>query len=333
VLGAALVAAASAGAVALASGRTPAALTAPVETTEAPSEPIDFGDDREVDVTFVRVTPQPLLVSRDGTVTESTCVPGVPAVSGTPLLRVDEAVVYGLHTDIPLFRSLQLGDNGRDVSALQAELLRLGRSVSVDGQFGPGTRNAVRELEKAVGIAAPDGVLDRAEVIWLPTPTAMPASCDLLAGQRASTGGPYAALAASLVAARLGALPPGALPGPRTVTIFGHPLAVDPAQAIVDPAYLAALAASPEYLQGLEAKDADRPKARLTLSSPVRAHKVPPGAVFGIVGAKACVQSGGRAVPVTLVGSGLGASLVTTETDLGPVAVGRGITTSTCGAP
>ncbi|MBT6176540.1 MAG: peptidoglycan-binding protein [Deltaproteobacteria bacterium] len=64
-----------------------------------------------------------------------------------------QAVIKGLMT-------IGMGDQGANVSALQEALLKAGISVTVDGDFGPGTLRAVKEFQGKEGLT-PDGV-----VVW-----------------------------------------------------------------------------------------------------------------------------------------------------------------------
>lgn len=327
----AALATASLAAVAAAGGRSPEALRPPTNVTVAPAEHVRFTDEREVGVTLVRAQPRSPILGRGGLVTHSSCMPGHPLASGHPVLRLDESVIYALHQSIPPYRRLEVGARGRDVAALQRELVRLGHGLVPDGRFENATRLALRSVEKAAGAARPDGILDPAEVVWLPSAQVTPATCDLAVGQRATAGAAVATLTTVLTAARLSALPPGAVSGARTAVLFGQSIPVRPGTPVVDAAFLARVARTPEYAQSLDAKDADRPRATMTLTTPVEAYKVPPGAVFALNGASGCVESGARAVPVRVVGSGLGASLVTSATPLTSVDVGDGITSRTCG--
>lgn len=328
----AVVAAAAAGSVGLVAGRTSSALASPRVVQEAPAVRVDFTDDRTVDVTFGRVQPQPLTLGRGGMVTQTSCALDAELVSGREILRVDESVVLGLHQGIPIYRTLGPGDRGRDVSALQTELRRLGHDVAVDGEFGTGTRDALKKVERAAGVATPDGTLSLEDVVWLPSPVVVPASCEHAVGQRLEAGSPLATLPPTLRSIRPAALPATAVPGPRTVTLFGETLPWAQDGPITDEAFLAAVAAAPEYGATLEAKGDDRPTATLSLSQPVTAYKIPPGAIFALTGSLGCVEMGSQAVPVAIVGSGLGASLVTSATPLSSVDVGAAITSTSCAA-
>lgn len=53
---------------------------------------------------------------------------------------------------------LKKGSKGSDVRALQEDLKQLGYNIAVDGDFGPGTDDAVRHLQKAFGYTV-DGVV------------------------------------------------------------------------------------------------------------------------------------------------------------------------------
>ncbi|MCF6120547.1 N-acetylmuramidase domain-containing protein [Mesorhizobium muleiense] len=53
---------------------------------------------------------------------------------------------------------LRMGSNGARVRALQTLLVRAGYTVNVDGDYGPSTRDAVRDFQKAQKLA-PDGVV------------------------------------------------------------------------------------------------------------------------------------------------------------------------------
>lgn len=54
--------------------------------------------------------------------------------------------------------ALQQGDDGQDVKEVQAKLQTLGYSISVDGDFGPATANAVKKFQSEHGLTA-DGII------------------------------------------------------------------------------------------------------------------------------------------------------------------------------
>lgn len=314
------------------SGRSPSALARPAVSTSSPAEQVEFADDHEVTVTFHRSEPHPVTLGRGGMVTQTWCVPGKPVTTGSPLVRLDDAVVYAVHQSVPLYRSLGPGLRGRDVESLQQELRRLGKKVEVTGRFGPATRRAVREMEKAAGVARPDGTLDLAEVVWLPRSAVTPAGCPLMIGQQASASTPVLTLSPTLSSVEIDAPPSNLLPGARTVSLFGVSTPLRSGNLLTDATFLAEVGRAPQFAQALKAEGDERPKATVALARPVTAYKVPPGALFGLSGTSGCVEVGDDPVPVTIVGSGLGASLVTAARQLEQVDLGASITATRCAA-
>src|SRR4051812_11864492 len=59
-------------------------------------------------------------------------------------------------------KTLKQGDSGRDVKLLQKYLSKTGIDVDVDGQFGRGTKLAVRKFEKGAQLKV-DGKVDPSE--------------------------------------------------------------------------------------------------------------------------------------------------------------------------
>ena len=80
--------------------------------------------------------------------------------------------------------------------------------------------------------------------------------------------------------------------------------------------------------------------ATLTLSKPLRALRVPAGAVFGISGSDGCIvpESGktkGKPMSVSIVGSELGVSLITSDSAdisaISTIRIGSGLDALRCG--
>lgn len=313
---------------------TPAGLAAaePLRTAAVRHRP--FADERSVEVTF-RVQDDRTLVSRTGgTLTWSACAPGVPVASGRVLLRVDERPVVALHTDVPLYRDLRAGDAGEDVAALQRELAALGHRVAVDGRYRATTARAVRALLADAGVPRPDGTLALAGLVWLPERTLTPSTCTPPLGGALSDGQPVATVAGALAAVTY-PVPADLRAGPRDLALFGVTAAAPASGEVTDAAFLAQVAATAEYAVARATTDGQRPRATLTLTEPLDVVAVPPTALFGIDGTAACVQQDGAAVPVVLVGSGLGSSLVQPvdpATVLARVALGDAVTSTCTGA-
>jgi hypothetical protein len=94
---------------------------------------------------------------------------------------------------------------------------------------------------------------------------------------------------------------------------------------------LAKIAATEDFRAQMAAKSPDLPSATIALSKPLTTLKVPPAAIFALTENLGCLQSGHQTYPVTVVGSGLGASLVTTAASTPmTVSLGSAITATKC---
>ena len=72
-----------------------------------------------------------------------------------PCKNVLAGGVPGLGGDKPSFdRILRRGDNGDDVKKLQELLNDLGYELTVDGDYGRGTKSAVRDFQEKNGLSA-----------------------------------------------------------------------------------------------------------------------------------------------------------------------------------
>lgn len=85
--------------------------------------------------------------------------PGDVVDSGGEIVRVDERPVHLGRGDTPMYRELRLvGERltGDDVAAVQRFLLDAGfddgGAMTVDGEFGPATRDALRDWQDSVGL-------------------------------------------------------------------------------------------------------------------------------------------------------------------------------------
>jgi peptidoglycan hydrolase-like protein with peptidoglycan-binding domain len=333
VLAVVLVAAGAAGAMLLSGEPIPADLRAAREVTSAPVGAQRFADERTVQAGLMVSEPMPIgLRARAGTVTASHCVPGQPISSGSPALRIDDVPIIALHTTLPLYRDLGPGDRGRDVASVQAELSRLGYRVGTDGEFGLETAVAVKKLQRDAGYPRPDGQLFLDRVVWLPASTITPTRCDAAPGTVVNAGSTFAGVDGQLGAVQITSLPGDLVPGPRSLTIFGVTGALTRSGSASAPDFLAKVAATPEFRAWLTAKSTEPIPVTIALTKPMLTAKVPPGAIFALAGSRGCVQSRNLTIPVVVVGSGLGASLVTVEGEP-PTAVniGPAITSTGCG--
>ncbi|WP_239153339.1 peptidoglycan-binding domain-containing protein [Virgisporangium aliadipatigenens] len=310
----------------------PAELRASADATAAPVGHEEFADERTVKVAFRRAAAPPLTVAVTGRVTETGCAVGKAIESGKVVARVDGKPVLALATSVPLYRDLRLADVGTDVRALQQELRRLGYRPERSGTYGASTVQAVKALQKAAGVKDPDGALVASQVLWLPAPSVLPDTCELVLG--AYLAGPaqvFAKVAATLTAIVVEAMPPGAVAGERTIRMAGvtGPLGAD--GTATDPELLAKVSASAEYRAALTTEKPLDVTAVVSLKERLKTVKVPPGALFAVDGDKGCVQSGAATYPVRIVSSRLGAALVVPVGEpFDSVNLGASITAASC---
>ena len=312
IAGVALVAAGvAAGAMLLGAGVPPSAAE-PGGARVAPVSVETYDGLRRTTATPRLAEPTTLTLGASGRVRASSCASGQTMTSGTSPLLLDDRPVLALATATPLWRDLAVGARGPDVAEVQAELARLGHAVTVDGVYGSGTRAAVRALQAGVGVNRPSGGLVMADVIWLPAPEVTVSTCRVAVGDQ-FTGGAVATVGGGLQAVEIGGRDPldGLLARYEEATA-----PVNPDRTVTDPAFLAALVASPS-LDWAREEGAGTFELELVLAEPVEVAVVPPAAVFGLAGPDGCIAADdGTVLPVRVVASAVGQSLVQVD---GPV--------------
>ena len=129
-------------------------LTAQVSRTAVSSAIVGRGTVEPVAPTTVSVPVAPegigrLILSDAPLAVGGKVKPGrvVAVVSGRPIIA--------LAGKIPAYRDLRPGDQGPDVAQLQEALSALGFTVDIDGDFGSGTKDALRKLYKRAGYQTP----------------------------------------------------------------------------------------------------------------------------------------------------------------------------------
>ncbi|PYY45968.1 hypothetical protein DEJ03_08665 [Curtobacterium sp. MCLR17_043] len=315
-LGAMVVAAATAAAIVVAvPAEVPAALrTAAPASTVRVTERTD-ADARQVQLALDTGAPRAVVTSRSGTVTTSTCSTGAPVRSGDVLARVDGRPVIALASDEPLWRDLELGDRGADVTGLQRELTRLGAGLSIDGILGRGTLRAAQQFLVDRGVDRddlPDDIVPRDPFAWVPAAENAVLACVAVVGAVVGADGVLVELPAELRGARIEALPVDPAPGERVLRIGNVDVPTDAAGVVSSPTALAAITALPEYAATVASADgAPTVAATWTLSRPRTVQVVPPTALWDLEGDRACVQpTTGRSLRVEVLGSELGQSFV-----------------------
>ena len=311
VLGLALVAAGVTGGLVFGPGPAPSSLLAPILVASAPVSLEPFDDSTDVDLQVDQGQPRQVVAAISGTVTALWCLPGRPVASGGPVLAVDGQPVVALATAVPLWRDLSVGIKGDDVAAVQKELGRLGHQVPHTGVYDRATRLAMAKVLSSAGATLPaDGQLPRSRVVWLPASNVPVASCDVTLGAPISAGGSVVTVPAAITKISVKSLPSNAAPGPRNLVMAGVRVAADANGAVTDPKSLAKLTASPLYQAFVSSKGAVPLRGSWVLAAPLQVAAVPPSSLIGLDATVSCVQTDTATVPVTVVSSMAGRSLV-----------------------
>jgi len=118
---------------------------------------------------------QALMSARAGTITRI-APEGSTIRRGDPLYEVDERPMSLMFGELPAYRSLSSGLDGRDVRQLQRNLLALGfddgGDLEVNGEFDADTAEAVRDWQEDLGLDG-TGVVELGDVVFAPGPRRM----------------------------------------------------------------------------------------------------------------------------------------------------------------
>ena len=302
--------------------RAPAVLSAPGEVTSAPVSTQNYEGRQSVSVVPTVSTKRQLLLNTSGTVTADLSSGGLE--SGKGALAVNGRVIVALSTATPLYRDLAVNAKGDDVKSLNAELARLGYGAPADSStYTRATANAVKALQKAAGnTPADDGSLILADVLWMPQQHVVPAAWQGVAGTPVSAGSPIGEIPGGVTRLTIKAGQPS--DRDRTLELFGETTTLPAGQVSVDDAeYCKRITDNEMFQQYASQSQVDFSQgldATLSLSEPVEVLRVPAAGVFDVGRGgdqtKACVASVDRkAVPVSIVGSELGVSLVQVDGD------------------
>jgi hypothetical protein len=304
---------------------TPEVLAAGPTVTEVPVTTRAYDDRRNLALRVTAGAAREVTVRAGGLVTSSTCSPGGTLTSGGTTVTLDGVPLLDLHTAVPLWRGLSVGDRGPDVAALHDARRALGRAAPADDRVTATTLRSFHAATTAVGAPAPASTrdpVDPTRVVWLPEPTVTVGTCAAEIGADVVAGDALAGLPAEPASAALVAVPEDAAPGARALTIGGTPVSVGADGRITDPASLAVVAASEEYVQAAAVVEAGTDvtlNVPWALVEPVDVWVVPPGAVLGAGTDAACVRDADdRPVGVTVVASELGQTFVAPVTATAP---------------
>lgn len=305
----------------LAPQQAPASLEAGLAVTSAPVTLETFDDTRQLAFQLVMGSSEELPLMRSGTVTTTTCTIGGQLASGDVPLSIDSSPIVALHTDYPLWRDLHKADKGSDVASVQAELQRLGYTPTSSSVMDKATIAAIKAFMTDRGYPKPDGSLLRSDIIWLKAASVTTTACPLSPGDPVGAGDAFATTGGQLLALKPALAVTDLTPGDRVVTFGQARAAVEADGTVTDPAFLATIAASPEFALAMaQAVEGTPPQMTLTsaLASPLSVVAVPAGALYGVSGASACISTDGKGLPVTIVSSRLGSTYVVVEDGAAP---------------
>lgn len=270
--------------------------------TVVPVEVRPFADERQVTLSLDVAAPAPAVVRAGGTVTALTCIPGAMWTSGSQPLSVDGVSILALHTSTPIYRDVSVGMTGADAAAIQAELVRLGVVDAGDGKLRKGD---LRALWTLAGTTDWRWTMPLTRLMWLPKAEVRIAECQVFLGSAVT--GVVATFEPSIQRIRVAPVGEQLVPGPRQVVVGDVVVPLDDQLSNTDPEVLAALADLPEVQVNLESDGAVEVGGSLQLAEPPDAARVPPSAVVD----GSCVFSNGEAIPVEVISSSLGSSVVT----------------------
>jgi hypothetical protein len=230
----------------------------------------------------------------------------------------------------PPWRDLGVGDKGDDVEALQELLVSLGYETPVSGSYDRATGRAVAALWGAIGGDKDQTGLPQSQVVWLPQRAVTPSQCLAVVGHRLTAGEPFIRTG-GIVGALQVALPEDCQPGPRIATFEEQTTPLGEDGVIADADFVAAFAASPAFLTALETSDWGSLRLETDLAEPLPVAAVPPSALYGVEGVNACIMDAQGPLPVRIIASELGETMVTGETLPTRVAIDPGTGGQPCG--
>lgn len=296
--------------------KTPEALEQATEPSSIPLAKQQYFDEQEISL---RVTPGEVLSvrsSRAGKLTVASCDVRVPLVSGKTNFSVDGIPLINLSTTVPLWRDISVGNEGIDVDALRKALTDLGYEMSTSTQLTWSDVSAVNELLKASN-GIPHDEIHVSDFVWIPATESYVQSCTASLAEDIESGAELATYTAA-PSVSMGQIPKNIEPGDRVLDVDGALIKVtdgnligpeDQANILTSASYVAARA------QSTSPTDPITLQAKWRLSVPIDAVTVPPSAIRISSANLGCVSAKGSHVPLRVLSSKLGASIVLFESD------------------
>lgn len=273
-----------------------------------PVEVRNFSDPRAVVLVVSAGRPSSLHAPTSGRLTRISCDSTESIESGTTPADIDGKSILAIHTNIPLWRSLEQGDKGEDVLSLQEELGRLGFDVPKDGEVGSSTVRAVSGL---LGESYEwNSIVPLDRIAWLPTQSVAVAECSSSLGDFVNVNDSlvtFAPLGASLQVVQL---PKDSIQGLRRVKFEDQTYEIGEDGVIANADAVKLISAA----NNANAVKDGRLTASLELNEPISVGSIPPSALYAISGSRACVMSPNGPVVVNPIASELGETFIMVST-------------------
>ena len=258
--------------------------------------------------------PVPLRINTEGTVTANFCSAGKSFRSGEALLTINNRTVLLLHTSVPLWRTLETGDNGADVLALQEALVATGNLKKASSSFNPETLTAIKEFQKERKASLLSGNQFSPEnIIWIPATEIEVSSCLAFVSQSVSSDTPVADLAPSIAKAEFFTEEGNPIEGDRVLRVGEESFKlVSPGNRVVDSTELKRLAQLPQLISTPEPSTTSNTiYSTVELTEALEMYPVPPSAIFAEHrNGNACILTPDGPIQVEIVASELGSSYV-----------------------
>ena len=315
----------------MASRFTPQTLAPAESTHKAPVTTENYLDSHPVKVSFDLAADTPLSWSGSGIVTATAIQGNGEIISGSSPFSVNNVPVLAIYSSLSFYRDLGLLDQGDDVAALREELSRMGYAVqsSKPKIFDRFMRAALLDVQTKKGLAD-EGLLKLENVVWLPAKKIQGGEWKLTLGSQAEQE--LGLVKGHLSAVRVQKMPESLAPGNHVINLFGKRGAISQEGLCSDKAFLDTIAASPEFaaISGNHDALAAGVDCSIQLQNPVKAFKIPVGAVFAYQDDHACVQTGSEARRITILGSNGGFVMASSSKSLQSVNLGSAINTTSC---
>lgn len=308
-----------------------------------------YDDPLDISVTILSGVRHSVSSVTAGTITSTTCVPGMTAQSGSSLFSINEVGQLMLHTDVPMYRPLKSGMRGRDIAALNTELIRLGYAAPNGDTMKWATIVSFNALARSVGakqLTREDGwQITPSSFVWLRQTAAPIASCAAATGQNVTEGMELMSTGTSPTSMMV-SLPKTQIIAGDRVMIIGDKRFDMAASAteITNADEINAIMSSDEY-KSAKAQTASgagvvtggtgagfaavgssysstssvnegmKVTFKWVLKTPINVWEVPPSAVYDVDGNQGCIAADGKPLTVTIVASELGKTMVAVASD------------------